>query len=621
MLTIKNKLIALGMVILAGILALMAIQYYAAAQLERLQTAQNTIKRLEVGRLDLRSYEKEFLLTGDTAQVERFKASLGGSVDVSRDLRNSMEALGIDTQSLLGLDQRMGLYVQTFLDIVAQRQNIGLSEQAGLRGSLRQSIHAVEAQLEQLGDTNLQVQMLQLRRHEKDFLLRGDLSYRDKWQTQQRQMLALIDASDLEPALQAQLKTQLQSYQRDFLALVDAKRALGLDNDSGLIGQLHQEIATTDENFDRLNAQLGAALSARKSNLERVLIAAALLFALATLLPTLLIGRSILKPIQALAALMKRARDEQELTLRYPHVTPDEVGQMADDFNHMMDAFQTLIRQASQTTAQLAAAAEQLSATTGDTAQGLDAQQAQVIQVATAIQEMESAMHEIASNTEQTASTAQMAQQDAASSSRQVQENIEALHQLSEKARHTAEAVAALRSDSDRIGTMLDVISGIAEQTNLLALNASIEAARAGEQGRGFAVVADEVRMLASRSSQSAEEIARLVGSLQSRTQQVSELMQQSVSDSEQGAARAGETIGALQTIVHGASNIVDMTTQVASATEEQAAVAAEITRNVDHIRQIIGEANSQVSQNADASAMVAEQAAGLQQAISRFRT
>lgn len=97
--------------------------------------------------------------------------------------------------------------------------------------------------------------------------------------------------------------------------------------------------------------------------------------------------------------------------------------------------------------------------------------------------------------------------------------------------------------------------------------------------------------------------------------------MQEAVRDSEQSAEEAGTTISALGTITQGAASIVDMTTQVASATEEQASVAAEITRNIEQIRSIMAGANDQVGQNAEASHLVAQQASELQNAVVRFRT
>ena len=177
-----------------------------------------------------------------------------------------------------------------------------------------------------------------------------------------------------------------------------------------------------------------------------------------------------------------------------------------------------------------------------------------------------------------------------------------------------------LEENGTKIGTVLDVIKGIAEQTNLLALNASIEAARAGDHGRGFSVVADEVRGLAGRSQESATEIDTMINDLQQQTGQVSNLMMRSVEVSAQSAEEAGTSISALDKIMNDATNIVDMTSQVAAAVEQQTAVAGDINNNAEQIQTIVAVASEQVGQNAEASEEVAKQAAYLQQIVGQFK-
>ncbi len=617
--TIKQKLGTLIVLILVGFIGMGGIFMFTLERYGTLVETSQALSHVEARKLDLRRFEKDFLARLDPKYQQEYFATQDEFAEELSHLTKLLKGKSLD-EALSTMTQRMKVYRDSFEQVANLRTQIGLDEKSGLTGSLRNAVHAAEEQVRATRDKDLLSQLLMLRRHEKDFMLRLDTKYLERFKKQIEDINLQIDIV-LLPGDAEDLKGKLLQYRKDFTALVEAYQQLGLTPEQGLMGQMRAAVKSTDDLQLELQQQLNRMIESEENRLQLIAFIAVLGFILLTSIPALLIGRSILAPIKALAETMKRASDEHDLTLRTDASGKDEVAEMARSFNLMMDSFRDLIARVAGTSSHLAAAAEQLSATSQDTSTGLNTQQQQVLQVATAVQEMESSMQEIAGSTETTAHTARQAQQDASDSTERVAGSIDALNELAAKARKTAEVVEQLRQNSGEIGTMLDVIKDIAEQTNLLALNASIEAARAGEQGRGFAVVADEVRTLAARSQSSAAEIEKLVHSLQDQTQNVSQLMKISVEDSEASAERASETIGALDTITNGAASIVDMTTQVASATEEQASVAAEITRNIDHIRSIMEEANRQVGQNADASQMVAQQASELQDAVSSFRT
>lgn len=617
--TIKQKLGTLIGLILVGFIGMGGIFMFTLERYGTLVETSQALSHVEARKLDLRRFEKDFLARLDPKYQQEYFATQDEFVQELSHLTKLLKGRGLN-EALSTMAQSMQVYRDSFEQVADLRTRIGLDEKSGLTGSLRNAVHAAEEQVRATRDKDLLSQLLMLRRHEKDFMLRLDTKYLERFNKQIEDINLQIDIV-LLPGDAEDLKGKLLQYRKDFTALVEAYQQLGLTPEQGLMGQMRAAVKSTDDLQLKLQQQLNRMIESEENRLQLIAFIAVLGFILLTSIPALLIGRSILAPIKALAETMKRASDEHDLTLRTDASGKDEVAEMARSFNLMMDSFRDLIARVAGTSSHLAAAAEQLSATSQDTSTGLNTQQQQVLQVATAVQEMESSMQEIAGSTETTAHTARQAQQDASDSTERVAGSIDALNELAAKARKTAEVVEQLRQNSGEIGTMLDVIKDIAEQTNLLALNASIEAARAGEQGRGFAVVADEVRTLAARSQSSAAEIEKLVHSLQDQTQNVSQLMKISVEDSEASAERASETIGALDTITNGAASIVDMTTQVASATEEQASVAAEITRNIDHIRSIMEEANRQVGQNADASQMVAQQASELQDAVSSFRT
>jgi methyl-accepting chemotaxis protein len=183
-------------------------------------------------------------------------------------------------------------------------------------------------------------------------------------------------------------------------------------------------------------------------------------------------------------------------------------------------------------------------------------------------------VQEVARNATEAAKAASHSDEEAQNGQAVVDRTINAIDALASEVDRAANVIHRLEQDSDKIGTVLDVIKGIAEQTNLLALNAAIEAARAGEQGRGFAVVADEVRTLASRTQQSTAEIQQMIERLQAGAQEAVSVMEDSrsrASDSVSSAQSAGQS---LESITRSVASITDMNTQIASAADEQSALS-----------------------------------------------
>ena len=264
-------------------------------------------------------------------------------------------------------------------------------------------------------------------------------------------------------------------------------------------------------------------------------------------------------------------------------------------------------------------ATNELAKSTSDTSAGMQMQQNETDMVATAVTEMGATINEIASNTENTAAKAEATNKNALSGRSEVQHTVNRIAGLSERLQQATEVVAELEKDSKTIGSVLDVIRAIAEQTNLLALNAAIEAARAGDQGRGFAVVADEVRSLAMRTQESTRQIESIVSGLQGRTNDIVQVMQNCRQQGSESAEQAGVAMKLLSEITADVTNIMDMTTQIAAAIEEQSHVAAEVNKNVVKIRDLSDETFTHSRHNASISEEVAQQAARLRQTVERF--
>ena len=343
---------------------------------------------------------------------------------------------------------------------------------------------------------------------------------------------------------------------------------------------------------------------------------------LALLLGTIaafLITRQIIVPLRATLRIAERVASG-DLSHDEPVRRRDELGQLQGSMQRMTLSLRELIGNLSDGVTQIASAAEQLSAVTAQTSAGVGQQRDETDQVATAMNQMAATVQEVARNAELASEAAVSADHQAREGDRVVGEAIEQIERLAREVGHSGEAMSQLRQESDKIGSVLDVIKAVAQQTNLLELNAAIEAARAGEAGRGFAVVADEVRSLAQRTQQSTEEIEELIAGLQSGTQRAASAMDSSralTGSSVELTRRAGAS---LETIARTVSSIQSMNQQIATAAEQQSAVAEEINRSVISVRDISDQTSSASAQTANASVELARLGTHLRDRVAHFR-
>ncbi len=271
-------------------------------------------------------------------------------------------------------------------------------------------------------------------------------------------------------------------------------------------------------------------------------------------------------------------------------------------------------------TERLIPASEQASLLMEQTSQGIQQQHGDIDQVATAMNEMMATVQEIAKSASSAAESAHEADAEADKGKVVVTEAMGAMSALSDQIQSSSSTVATLAADSEAIGSVLDVIRGIAEQTNLLALNAAIEAARAGEQGRGFAVVADEVRTLASRTQESTQEIQGMIERLQDGASNAVTAMEKGREQSDKSEELVENAVESLAMIAGAVAMINTMNAQIASAAEEQGAVAEDINKNIVNISQVANQASDSVKAMSASGEELAQMSLRLHELTSRHK-
>ena len=497
----------------------------------------------------------------------------------------------------------------------------------------------------------LEVTLLNLRRNEKDFLMRMDMNYQDKFQTNfdrfQLQLTTLNteldEVSIAIPSLET-LPGAMHSYHKGMMALVQAYKQLGLKTSEGMHKAFFDSsealiLAASEQNFDILETYslVQAAKMLLVTGDEQHLEA----YQSVSRQHRVLLQQDFGPVFERFEQnVMQIARQQQLIGLSpkrglrgdirsQVHLVENVFGEVVQQLEAEAEAEHGSIMKMTLAAVLLVMGilvgvswliSLSIQRRSHESEVAMAQQQAETDSVATAITEMGSTIREIASNTDSAAANADRSHNGAQEGLGEVIETKERIRSLSLELSKTSAEVASLSTLSGNIGSVLDVIRDIAEQTNLLALNAAIEAARAGEQGREFAVVADEVRSLAMRTRQSTEEITTIIASLQEQTDQVVNHIGRCREQGELSVSQADSAETKINQIMADMQLIMDTSTQIAAAVEQQSQVSDEIGQNVTSISDITQTNSAVAHENAQAANAVANQAASLDEAIAEYR-
>lgn len=534
--------------------------------------------------LNARRREKDFLLRLD----DKFSSDHAQTVEAVRDglqkLADAPELEQFDAEIDVIVNS-FDAYANKFVEIANLQREIGLSEESGLLGSLRASVHDVEEELAKFNADKLTVIMLMMRRHEKDFLARIDPKYIDRIDDRQSEFGPELATTARIPADEKKKITDLMNaYVRDFKAL--AEKILLKEQQLGLLSDYY---AAAEPVLDQLGAKITEIQETSKAKAteiaQRSLTITVIMFvvgAIALIGMSWILARTIAGAIGGLTAKMGRlARNDFDVDINEIQRS-DEIGTMgravlvfrengierqkleaiqkAEDEKRrkrletqekyirefdtavvsVMAEVGVAVQQLHSASDVLRSSAETASNQSMVVSSGTEEASSNVQLVATAATELSASINEISSQVTETSNMAQSA---------------------TERARHTNENIQGLNDAALKIGEVIGLISDIAGQTNLLALNATIEAARAGDAGKGFAVVASEVKNLANQTGKATEDITNQINGIQQAT---------------------GLAVEAIDEIVRMISDISERAAAVAAAVEEQTVATGEISQNVE---------------------------------------
>ncbi|HVJ17906.1 MAG TPA: methyl-accepting chemotaxis protein [Polyangiaceae bacterium] len=630
--TIRTKLYAMVVVLAVLLGGLGAITYERFGRTAQIEDELNQAHRIEnlsalmnEALLEARRREKDFLLREGDAKYRDMVVKAGERFlkDASELRATAGRLQHVDQRQTAGLgaiEEGMKDYLATFDKAATVFHEKGLPE-TGAQGRMRKAAHDLERSFQDFEEQGSQVLLLQLRRAEKDFLLRGDLKYQETLRGYATKLEGQLGERGENAEARRLAKENLAAYVESFDAVVAADRRMAT-----LLAELHQVHSGIEPKLDELGQtalrhsdELGAeVLAVRQQALSTLFIAFACVLLLGAAAVTW-VSRQIGAGVAQLIDGTKRVATG-DLTTNVDVRSNDELGQLGESFNQMIDGLRDMSSRINETSKTLSVVANELNATVTEQSAALQQQAAAVTETVSTIEEMTRSASSVADTAQNVSTGAVNSVETSTRGESALKQSVEGMLSIRDQVQNIASTILELSEKTQQIGGIIATVDDFAEQSSLLALNASIEAARAGEQGKAFSVVAAEVKKLAEQSQQATDKVRNILGEIQRATHSA-------VMVTEEGSKRVDRGVGLIETAGQIVAELVEtikgssrFAKQIAAASQQQASGIEQVSSAMTGIDQSSRQNLAAVKQTEAASQTLADVTQELSKTTARYR-
>jgi len=334
--TISKKLFLLSVVAVAGFIAMAFLLYYSINDVKVLGDTKTKVHKLEADMLMLRRNEKDFLSRKDIKYKTKFAKNVNVLKKDAAKLKELLSKHDIDTKDVDKLTLIIGSYQNIFFELISKQQQIGLNPKDGLYGSLRVSVHAVQNIAKKSNNTDLLSKVYDLRKQEKDFMLRRDVKYIDKFKSKIVKLIANT---------QGDIQKDLKIYKADFLSLTQAEIEIGLDSKSGLQGKMRGVIHKSELSLEKLLKDTESNIDSYISSLNTMVIMVTLLLIFIIGLFSFIVSKNVLAALKSLHEAISTVAKNNDTSHRVDIKSNDEIGSITKEFNQYLDTIDNGIQE------------------------------------------------------------------------------------------------------------------------------------------------------------------------------------------------------------------------------------------------------------------------------------